>query len=385
MRSNRTLIVFGAALLVLALLAGGFLTYSARAQGSQPPGREAVDAPDAVSNYIPVQGRLTDDAGTPLDGDYSLTFRLYDDNSDEAIALCSYTITTAVDNGLFSTYMNASTCADKIDGRQLYLGIQVGSDAEMTPRAYIDNVPYAWSLRPGAQIEANLDEALLTVYNTGGLGEAIWASSLGGPGIYGASLIAPGVHGNSWGGAGVYGESLGGAAIAAGGTGIITSTAETSLWISGNGVRPFDSTDTTQISMDTIGGALVRSGSAGDKYVMLPVTLPGVLYGQNVTITAIDIYFLAQGEFEGITDIRVRRQNNVVCATCYLDILHDPDFHGCDRNVTPTGCSLHYELTDNNELSASSGVIHIGLGLTFGGTSSYVEIGGVKLTLAHDK
>ena len=59
----------------------------------------------------------------------------------------------------------AEDCA--IDGRQLYLGIEVNSDGEMTPRRYIDNVPYAWSLRPGAKVEGSLDDPLFYTINTG--------------------------------------------------------------------------------------------------------------------------------------------------------------------------------------------------------------------------
>ena len=384
MKSNRTIVFVAAALLALTLLAGGFIALNARAQAPQPPGRQDVQAPEATSNYIPVQGRLTDDAGVALDGEYAITFRLYD-VAIGGTALCESVLSSVtVTNGLFSTYMNASGCADVIDGRQLYLGIEVGSDGEMTPRAYIDNVPYAWSLRPGAQIEASLDDPLLYAINSGA-GEGIWGTSVNSEGLHGASGTSAGVGGYSLLGQGLYGESLNGAAIGAGGTGIITSTAQTELWISGNGLRPHNWDDTTEIDMDTIGGAFIRAGSVvGIKYVMLPVTLPGTLYGQNVTISAIDIYFVGETVFDGITDIRLRLQEGV-CPTCYVDILHDDVDHSCEIGVDPDGCVLHYDLTANNVLGPDSGVLHIGLGLNFGGTSSYVEIGGVKLTLEHDE
>lgn len=367
----------------LAIMLSGSQVPAARAQGTLPPDRSEVLAPDAISNYIPVQGRLTDSSGNPLDGTYNVIFRIYDVSSG-GTALCEYGISVTVTNGLFSTYMNASSCSDDIDGRQLYLGVQVEGDDEMTPRAYIDNVPYAWTLRPGAQIEANLDEALLTVYNPGGAGEAIWASSLSGPGIYGASLVAPGVHGNSLAGPGLYGESLSGTAIAAGGTGIITSTAESYLWISGSDVQPWSSTDSTVITMDSTGGAYIERGAdAGVKYVALPVTIPGVLYGQEAKITEIAIYFSAQTEFDAITDVRVRRQVGT-CPGCYVDLLHDDADHSCEIGVDPDGCVLTYDLTTNNVLSETSGVLHIGLGFFFSGDSTYVQVGGVRLTVEYD-
>jgi hypothetical protein len=368
----------------LALLAGGFTALSARAQGVQPPGREDAQAPDATSNYIPVQGRLTDAGGTALDGDYELTFRLYD-VATGGTPLCEYTVTTAVTNGLFSTYMGATACTSAIDGRQLYLGIEVGTDGEMTPRAYIDNVPYAWSLRPGAEIQSDLSGPLLYVANTSA-GEGVWGTSVYGEGLHGASGTSAGVAGYSLTGAGLYGDSLSGVALAAGGTGVITSTAQTALWISGNGVRPWNWDDSTEISLDTIGGAFIRRGAdAGNKNVMLPITLPGMLYGQNVRVVGLDIYWQGETEFDDITAVLLRRQDGGVCPTCYLNILYDPTDLVCDAGNNPTGCVQHYDLTANNVLDDSSGVLYLTIELFFSGPSSYVDLGGVKLTLEHDE
>jgi hypothetical protein len=384
MKTNKRFISLLAVILpALALLLSGVLVLSARAQGPLPPERADIQAPDATSNYIPFQGRLTDTAGNPLDGTYNVTFRIYDVSSG-GTALCSDTNSVSVTAGLFSTYVDATDCADEIDGRQLYLGIEVETDGEMTPRAYIDNVPYAWSLRPGANVESNIDDPLLYLYNTGS-GEGLWGTSVYGEGVHGASGDGSGVGAYSLLGAGLYANSLNGVAIAAGGTGIITSTAPTYLWISGSGVQPYSSNDSTVITMDTTGGAFIERGAdAGIKYVMLPVTIPGVLYGQNVTISAIDIYFVVETEFDGITDVRVRLQDGGVCPTCYLDLLHDSADHGCEIGVEPNGCTLHYDLTANNVLSPDSGALHIGLGFNFSGASTYVDIGGVRLTLEYD-
>jgi hypothetical protein len=59
--------------------------------GETSPAGEAPSPSQAnvdVQNYIPVQGRLTDSSGLPLNGDFSVTFRLYDVVSGGA-ALCS--------------------------------------------------------------------------------------------------------------------------------------------------------------------------------------------------------------------------------------------------------------------------------------------------------
>ncbi len=190
--------------------------------------------------YIPVQGRLTDASGNPLDGTYDVEFRIYD-VSYAGTAICG-DLNNSVDvhNGLFTAYIYIAGC-DAFDGRQLYLGITVSGDVEMTPRQYIDNVPYAMSLRPGAVISATIgNDALLHIENWAGTGRALRAYAMsetgvnygivgatrspdgyggyfynnaGGSALYGAANSAAGgvgVRGESEVGSGVYGESSSG-------------------------------------------------------------------------------------------------------------------------------------------------------------------------------
>jgi len=204
-KERRILVCILALGLLLALAVG-----LSQAQGPEPPegdvrpqGETGVTA--IVGDAIPIQGRLTDANGDPLpDGDYTLTFRLYDivgggtplcvdvdgppDDPDSRVHVA---------DGLFSAYMNFCT-ADVFDGQQLYLGIEVGDDGEMTPRQYIYAVPYAWSLRPGAIISGSKSGSILLVENTDGGGDsyAVWGQSSGGGfGVVGRSDSGPGVYG----------------------------------------------------------------------------------------------------------------------------------------------------------------------------------------------
>jgi hypothetical protein len=368
---------------LVVLLAGAFLALSARAQAAPPTSRSAPEAIDATSRFIPVQGYLTDSGGNPLDGDYTLTFRLYDEESG-GTALCEDDRSVTVANGLFSTYMNAYDCIDSIDGRQLYLGIEVGTDGEMDPRSYVDNVPYAWSLRPGAKIQYDLNDPLLTIFNTGD-DVGLWSSSAMGEGVHAASGGGTGLFGYSLTGNGVQAESFVGTALAATGTGIITSTAESYLWVSGNDFRPLHADDPTVIDLDTVGGALIYSGGgANPQYVVLPITIPGTLYGQDVILTGLDIYWIGTGDLDGITDVRIRRQVGT-CLSCYVDILHDGGDQTCDPVINSTGCTSHYGLDTNNVLSDDSGVVYLGVGLNFAGPSGPIQLGGVRLTLEYHK
>jgi len=165
MKGKWTLLGSILAVLLLALAAG--LTW---AQGPEPPGESVqregdVSVQGVVGAVIPIQGRLTDASGNPVpDGNYNITARIYNVSSG-GTALCSDTDPVHVSNGLFNMYIDTCTPAI-LNGQQLWLGIQVGSDTEMTPRRPIYPVPYAWSLRPGAVISDTID-GILTVRSTG--------------------------------------------------------------------------------------------------------------------------------------------------------------------------------------------------------------------------
>jgi hypothetical protein len=167
MKGQRTLIVVLIVGLLLGLTVGMNMaqepdpqddTGPAGVQDGQPTEGQEPDPGDvtspeeasAVSAIVPIQGRLTDASGNSLDGYYSVTARIYDVSSGGA-ALCEDGDTVTVDNGLFN--MNMDYCsAEDISGEQLYLGITVGTDGEMTPRRPIYPVPYAWTVKPGAII-----------------------------------------------------------------------------------------------------------------------------------------------------------------------------------------------------------------------------------------
>ncbi|MGD2178546.1 MAG: hypothetical protein PVG71_12065 [Anaerolineae bacterium] len=364
---------------VLAMLA--VVVGLTQAQGPDSPEGEVavegeVSAAANVAQRIPIQGRLTDTGGNPLNGTYSIRFRLYGAASGGTV-VCEDTNSVSVEDGQFYSDISGTCDSGDVGGQQLYLGVKVGSDPEMSPLQPIFPVPYAWSLRPGAEIKGEVDDdPILYAYNTG-TGPGVWATSLEDEGIHGSSWDGSGVYGSSLTGTGVHADSLTGAAITADGTGIIRSAAKSYVWISGNDLRKKHSTDTTHFECDTYGGVKVRRGAdSGTKDVMLPVTLPGQLYGQDVTLTGIDVYFESQGDFDGIGVTAVRRQSGAGSG----DLIR---WDGTDRVCSPA-CSYHLDLTSNNVLDDQHGIVYVGLQLFFGGSSSYVQIGGVRLTLEHD-
>jgi hypothetical protein len=212
------------------LLVGGacllLLVGPLQAQGQDPEGEtpsRAEEAAAAVSARIPLQGRLTDASGQPLDGSYSIRFRLYNASSG-GVVLCEDTNTVGVEQGLFTTNIWGCSAYD-VDGKAVYLGIRVGSDPEMTPRQPIYPAPYAMSLRPGARISATLtSNAIVHIENHGSGGRGLRAYAMAETGtnygVVGASRSADGYGGyfynNNTGngdGAGLLAESTAGDAI----------------------------------------------------------------------------------------------------------------------------------------------------------------------------
>lgn len=215
METRKRLAVSGISIMVmipLLVLAVGI------ALAQEPNPTENINEPSepddvtAVASAIPIQGRLADDSGNPLTGNYDVTARIYDASTGGNI-LCSDTDSVTVDNGLFNMEMDYCLSAD-IDGKQIYLGLQVGSDPEMTPRQVIYPVPYAWSLRPGAIISSTTSSPIIHIENWGNSGRGLrsYAMATSGVnyGVIGASRSPDGYGGyfynNATGSTGVKGE-----------------------------------------------------------------------------------------------------------------------------------------------------------------------------------
>ncbi len=221
MKTSKLFVVTGVvvgAVLTLALTVG--LTLAQGPEQPQAPTNTTTIAPGA----IPIQGRLTDANGNPLSGTYTIIFRLYEE-ATATVAVCSDTRAVAVTNGLFSDYMDG--CYNDITGQKLWLGIQVGSDPEMTPRQVILPVPYAISLVPKAEISGTVgsNDAILDIDNSGingkGLRSEVLAATGVNYGVVGAAKSPDGYGGyfyNNGDGVGLYGN--GNSGVVGEGTGL---------------------------------------------------------------------------------------------------------------------------------------------------------------------
>nr|MBN2276479.1 hypothetical protein [candidate division Zixibacteria bacterium] len=93
-------------------------------------------------NYITYQGRLTDDEGDPITSSVSVTFAIYAASTGGTALFTSTQSVDPDDNGVFTVQLGPLTTSH-LDGSTRYLGIKVGTDAEMTPRQAINSAPYS--------------------------------------------------------------------------------------------------------------------------------------------------------------------------------------------------------------------------------------------------
>jgi len=96
---------------------------------------------------IAYQARLTNSVGAPVSGTQSIQFSLYD-VATGGTALWTETQSVTLVNGELSLSLGETTSLpEAVFAKRLFLGIKVGSDAEMTPRPKLNSAPYSIKAR----------------------------------------------------------------------------------------------------------------------------------------------------------------------------------------------------------------------------------------------
>lgn len=99
----------------------------------------------AIPYTINYQGYLTDSTGLPVNGTVSMTFSLYT-GAVGGTALWTETQNVDVSGGIYSVILGSFTSLTPLAFDVPYwLGVQVGTDAEMTPRVQLTSVGYAFT------------------------------------------------------------------------------------------------------------------------------------------------------------------------------------------------------------------------------------------------
>ncbi len=96
-----------------------------------------------IPQTMSYQGVLTGTDGFPVpDGSVSLTFRLYD-SSENGDTLWEETQDVSVSKGIFNVILGSSNPLNIPFDKQYWMGISIGGDAELTPRAALTASPYS--------------------------------------------------------------------------------------------------------------------------------------------------------------------------------------------------------------------------------------------------
>jgi hypothetical protein len=190
----------------VVLAVAAFLVLAAGGAGAIP----AVLAPgDPVAGKINYQGRLTDPGGMPLDGTFPMRFQIYNDPTAGTLQWDSGQVSVNVEKGLFNVGLNVDT-AD-FNGQGLWLRIYVKGEW-LSPRQELLPVPYALSLKPGAEVLGSTAAgSLLKVQNSANPsnGSAVWGEAATGTAVYGRSPGGAGLSGYSEDGYAVSGTDAG--------------------------------------------------------------------------------------------------------------------------------------------------------------------------------
>ena len=165
----------------------------------------------AVASKINYQGRLTDPGGAPLNGTFPMTFQIYDDPGAGALLWDSGVLNVGVDHGLFNVALAVDPAA--FNGQGLWLRIYVNGEW-LSPRQELLPVPYALSMRPGAEVKGQptaWDGWVFKVTMDGAfpVAGAMYGSTATGAAVYGTSAGGYGLQGYSEDGYAVYGRDGG--------------------------------------------------------------------------------------------------------------------------------------------------------------------------------
>ncbi len=97
-----------------------------------------------VPHLIRYQGQAVDSQGVPLEGPYTLTFRLYDAATVGTKVWEEIQPNVPLQGGHFSVLLGQITSLTTMDWSQpRWLSIQVGTESELAPRQQITSVPMA--------------------------------------------------------------------------------------------------------------------------------------------------------------------------------------------------------------------------------------------------
>jgi hypothetical protein len=343
MERRRTLLLVTVLAAALVLVAWGYVLAGPSRQVPDPE-REA-EANALVDTGFWYQGILVDDSDEPIgNANLKVGFRLYDAFSGgEPLGTVTVTVNTD-DNGLFNEQVDFGDHT-VFNGQYLWLGVMVEGEDEMTPRHALRAVPYALSLRPGAVISK--------------------------------SSVNPSLHLVNDDGAALYLE------------GTLQSSQYSYFFFPGiSGYEP--ETFYTLFRYRNYGGNVGLCSAITTTLLsyVIPMPLPGLLYGQNVTIDQIVVYYQCDDGGGGTcgtggsdTQIRSTTLYRADSASSFVAVYTDPTIRAATSpQAAYTLDNIDHELTPSSDDS----ILALNLSVTFADSDDYIWIQGIRVRVEHE-
>ena len=295
--------------MLATVLALGLLTTLMVGATLAQEGPQAAFSPqdaNGISINFTYQGRLTD-GGSPANGTYDFKFDLYDTaTGDGQVGATDLVEDQAVSDGLFTVELDFGHAVFPAYRCWLEIGVRAGTSdgayTTLSPRQPLTAAPYALALRPGAEIVGSpgLGTGLVVENTDSAIGYGLLGmtnASSAGAGVTGSAKAssgpACGVRGfasSASGYAGYFSNDAGGVDLMAAGSGIIKSTADSILYLSPHDmvVRGSSGVDLTYRED---GGVDIHSSTSGARYLSIPVSTFGTLFGSPLYVKGIEVCY----------------------------------------------------------------------------------------------
>ena len=313
------------------------------------------------------QGFLTDSSGIPLNGSYNLVFTLYDAESAGNLEWGPETHNNVqIVNGIFQVALGSITPLYTNDfDEPLFLAVSVNGEA-MSSRQALRSVPYAFGLVPGAEVQGDplSGQYGLSVDNTG-------------TGVTDRGLYARGEQ------YGIYAEEVGSNSD----VGIYSpdfihgegfrSNADSYLWVPATAAMLYPSSGCT-LYPSWHGSVRLECSTPGQKAINIPITVPGVLFGQNVRVRDIQVHYDLDNSGSYIDSTRLHKLTG---AGSSISLITDSTNH---MSTSPASYTLSPTDDEIATLDATAGALNLNLGIYHDGDLNHdVIIGGVRIRLRH--
>jgi hypothetical protein len=316
-------------------------------------------------NTMNYQGYLTDTSGLAYHGTVNIIANLYNDPAAGVLVWGpEVSNDVAVVNGLFEIVLGATTpLYPNMFDEALFLGLSV--NGTIMPRQPLRASAYALGLIPGAEAEGTPGNSsyALTVNNT-----STAAGSRG--------LLAQG-----------YEYGLLASETGTGDTAVYSpdfihgrgfrSNDDSYVFVAGAGGTTYDDPANSELIVDAQSSGTMRIRSrttGGTRFFYIPVDIPAVLLGQNVTVEQLVVYYRVTDPSSFINEVSLVKGTGAGTST---DLLFDT------TNLTSTTATTRSYTPADATLDSNSGWLMVRFVLFFDGTNDSIDIGGVRLRLGH--